>query len=147
MTLLEGLKKAQIEAAKAKDALRLSTLRLLSSAIQYREIEKRASLQETEIVGVIQTLCKQRREAIEQFEKGGRTDLVAKEKKELAILTEFLPPQLSREEVLAKARDVIRETGAQSQKEMGKVMKLLMEKLAGHADGSLVSSVVKELLQ
>lgn len=147
MTLLEGLKKAQLEAAKAKDALRLSALRLLSSAIQYREIEKRGPLQETEIVGVIQTLCKQRREAIEQFEKGGRTDLVAKEKKELEILMEFLPPQLSREEVLAKARDVIRETGAQSQKEMGKVMKLLMEKLAGHADGSLVSSVVKELLQ
>lgn len=147
MTILEGLKKASVEAAKAKDQVKLDTIRMASSAIHYREIEKRKPLDDAEILSVFSSLAKQRRESIEQFEKGGRLDLVAKEKRELEILLAFLPPQLAREQVMEKARQVIGELGAKSAQDMGKVMKALMKELAGQADGAVVGSVVKELLK
>ncbi|MBI2068426.1 MAG: GatB/YqeY domain-containing protein [Deltaproteobacteria bacterium] len=145
----ESLKKAQIEAAKARDQVRLDTIRMVISALKYRCIEKgkEKELELADVYSVLNSLCKQRREAIEKYEQGGRNDLVAKEKRELEILQSFLPPQLTKEEVMSKVREVIASTGAQSAKEMGKVMKVVMADLAGKADGSLVSSVVKELLK
>ena len=147
MNISDGLKKAAVEAAKARDQVKLDTVRMASSAIHYREIEKRSPLEEAEGMSVISTLCKQRKEAMEQFEKGGRADLVAKEKRELEILLSFLPPQLSRDEIAAKARQVIEAVGAKSRQDMGKVIKVLMKELAGKADGAMVSSVIGELLK
>ncbi len=147
MNISDGLKKAAVEAAKARDQVKLDTVRMASSAIHYREIEKRSPLEEAEGMSVSFPLCKQRKEAMEQFEKGGRADLVAKEKRELEILLSFLPPQLSRDEIAAKARQVIEAVGAKSRQDMGKVIKVLMKELAGKADGAMVSSVIGELLK
>lgn len=146
MTSLERLKSEAVAAAKAKDDLRLQTLRLASSALHYREIEKRGPLTEVEVSSVLLSLCKQRRESIEQFEKGGRMDLVSKERRELEILQEFLPKQLTREEVVTKAKGAIASLGASSAKDRGKVMKVLMGELKGQAEGSIISSIVGELL-
>lgn len=146
MTSLERLKSEAAVAAKAKDDLRLQTLRLASSALHYKEIEKRGPLTEVEVSGVLLSLCKQRRESIEQFEKGGRMDLVSKERRELEILQEFLPKQFTREEIVAKAKGTIASLGASSAKDRGKVMKVLMGELKGQAEGSIISSIVSELL-
>ncbi len=147
MSILEGLKKAAVEAAKAKDQVRLDAIRMATSAVHYREIEKRAPLSEAEISAVLQSLCKQRRESIEQFEKGGRSDLVAKETREIETLLAFLPRQLTREQVAEKARAVIQSLGATSPRDMGKVMKALTAELAGQADGGTISAVVREILK
>ncbi len=147
MSILEGLKKAAVEAAKARDQVKLDTLRMATSAIHYKKIEKRAPLDEVEMQGVLVSLCKQRRESIELFEKGGRAELAAKEKRELGILLSFLPTQLGPAEIRKKAEEVIQSLGAKSPQEMGKVMKALMKELAGQADGSVVSSVVRDLLK
>lgn len=146
-TIQEALKKVAIEAAKAKDQVKLDAVRMASSAIHYREIDKRAPLDEGETAQVLSSLCRERREAMEQFEKGGRADLVAKERRELEILLSFLPPQLSRDQVAEKARRIIQSLGATSRKDMGKVMKALMEELKGKADGSMMSTVIQELLK
>ncbi len=147
MSLKDDLKKASVEAAKARDQIWLDTIRSIQSGVHYKEIEKRSALNDTEILGVIKTLCKQRREAIESFEKGGRQDLADKEKREFAILEKFLPEQLSREEIEKIVRRVIGETGAKGPSDMGKVMKAALADLAGKADGKLVSEIVKGLLQ
>lgn len=146
MSLKEDLKKALVESAKAKDQVRLDTIRAIQSAIRYKEIEKRSELADPEIVSVIGSLCKQRRDSIEQFQKGGRQDLVDKESRELGILQEFLPEQLPREEIEKVIRKVIHETGAQGIKDMGPVMKAAVKELAGKADGKLVSDLVRSLL-
>jgi len=147
MSILEGLKKAAVEAAKARDQVKLDAIRMATSAIHYREIEKRSPLSETEEKSVLQSMCKQRREAIEQFEKGGRADLVAKETREIETLLAFLPRQLTREQVAEKARAVIQSLGVSSPRDMGKVMKALTPELAGQADGATISAVVRELLK
>ena len=133
-------------AMKAKDDLRLSAIRMVRSAIKNKEIEIRGDLTDQEIIEVLSTLVKQRRESIRMFMDAGRDDLVAKEEKELAILLEFLPQQLGRDEVAALVGKVIAECGAQGARDMGKVMKLLMPHVAGRADGKMVSELVKEQL-
>ena len=147
MALKEDLKKSLVTAAKAKDQVGLDTVRSVQSALHYKEIEKRGELTEAESFQVIGTLCKQRREAIEQFRKGGREDLVAKETRELEILQKFLPQQFSAAEVEEVVRRVIGELGAKGPADMGKVMKLVMPQVQGRADGGAVNRIVKESLQ
>lgn len=148
MSLKDDLQRALVDAAKARDQVRLDAIRSAQSAIHYREIEKkRGELTETEITAVIGTLCKQRRESIEQFQKGGRADLVAKEKRELEILEKYLPAQMSRPEVEKAVQRVIGELGAKGPGDMGRVMKAVMGELAGRADGKTVNEVVRSLLK
>jgi uncharacterized protein YqeY len=148
MALREDLKREMVEAMKAKDQLRLDTIRAIQSAIRYKEIEKKGVvLTEPEIVSVIGTLCKQRRESIDQFQKGGRADLAEKETRELEVLQKYLPAQLSRSEVETKVAAVIQELGITSPADMGRAMKEAMKRLAGQADGKVVSEVVSTLLK
>jgi uncharacterized protein YqeY len=134
------------DAMKARDEVRLSTIRLVRSAVRNREIDLKREMGDQEVIETISSLVKQRRESIRLFAEAGRDDLVAKEERELAILLTFLPQQLSREEVAELVVRVIGECGAQGGKDMGRVMKALMPHVAGRADGKLVSDVVKEKL-
>jgi len=133
-------------AMKSRDDLRLSTIRLIRSAIKNREIELRREFEDSEIIEVIASMIKQRRESIRLFIQGGRTDLVEKEEKELAMLLEFLPPQLERAELEDLVLKTIAECGAQGSKDLGKVMKALTSQVSGRADGKLVAEVVREKL-
>ena len=146
MALREKLSEDMKTAMKARDELRLSTIRMIRSAVKNKDIELKRELNEQEIVEVIATLGKQRRESIRLFTEAGRQDLVEKEEKELAVLLEFLPQQLSREEVAELVEKIVAESGAQGAKDMGKVMKALMPHIAGRADGKMVSDVVREKL-
>ncbi len=128
------------------DELGRSTLRLVMAAIKNAEIEKRRELGEGELLAIIGKEAKLRHESIAQFESGGRQDLVDRAKAELQILLAYLPEQLSREEIEAKARQIIEEVGATSPAQMGQVMRQLMPLMQGKADGKFVSQVVKELL-
>jgi len=131
---------------KAKDTAKVSTLRLLISEIKNKEIDKRGELTDDEILAVIQKAVKQRKESIEQYEKAGRSDLVEKEKKELEILEAYLPQPLSEEELEAIIDEAIKEAQATSVKDMGKVMKIVMPKVRGRADGKIVNQKVREKL-
>ena len=146
MSLRERLTDEMKDAMKAKDEVRLSTIRLVRSAVRNKEIDLKREIGDQEIIETISSLVKQRRESIRLFTEAGRDDLVAKEERELAILLSFLPQQLSREEVAELVVRVIGECGAQGGKDMGRVMKALMPHVAGRADGKLVSDVVKEKL-
>ncbi len=131
---------------KNKDAARVSTLRFLKSAMQNLAIEKRKGLEDDDIIAVIKKQAKQRKDSIEGFRQGNRMDLVEKEEIELRILEGYLPEELSRENIVLIVRQAIAESGAASIKEMGSVIKLVMAKAKGQADGSTVSAVVKEEL-
>jgi uncharacterized protein YqeY len=134
-------------AMKAKDAPRLSALRMLKAAVMNKGVEKGRDLEDAEVLQVVASLVKQRRDSIEQFEKAGRTDLVAKETGEIAVLEAYLPPAASAEEIDAAVAAAIAETGAASIKDMGKVMKAVMPRLAGkHADGRTVNEAVRRKL-
>ena len=146
MSIKDRLKSDLITAMKARDELKVSTLRLVSSSIKNREIDERKELDDEAVLAVLITAGKQRRESIEQYEKGGRPDLADKEKAELAIIQTYMPQQLSRDEVAAIVKETIAETGAAGAKDMGKVMKALMPKVKGKADGKLVNELVKEIL-
>jgi uncharacterized protein YqeY len=146
MSLKEKIKADLTEARKAKDALRVSTIRLLVSTIKNREIDARKELDDEGVLAVLLSAVKQRKESIEQFEGAGRTDLSDKEKAELAILQTYMPEQMGRDEVLALVKEAVSETGAEGPKDMGKVMKALMPKVKGKADGRLVNDLVKEAL-
>lgn len=140
---------AEMQAAmKAGNRERVSVIRLLIADAKNREIEKGSgqSLNEAELIEVIMTAMKQRRESIEQFTKGGREELAGKERRELEILQGFLPPPLSRGELEGLVRQAIQEAGAAEIKDMGRVMKAVMPRILGRADGSQVSGVVRELL-
>jgi uncharacterized protein YqeY len=139
---------ADIAAAmKARDAGRLSALRMVKAAIMNKGVEKGRDLEDAEVVQVITSLVKQRRDSIEQFSKAGRADLVDKETAEIAVLTEFLPPAATPEEVDAAVAAAIAETGATSAKDVGKVMKAVMPKLAGkNADGRTINEAVRRKL-
>lgn len=131
------------EAMRAKDAARLSTLRLLKSAVEYHKIEKKQEqLTDADVTAVIKKQVKQRQDSIEGFEKGGRTDLVEKEKAELVVLKSYLPEELSQSQVEEVVKATIAELGATTKTDMGKVMKAVQAKLAGRADNRLVSQVV-----
>ena len=134
------------QALRKKDATRTGTLRLLLSAISYAEIEKRGPLDDGGVIGVISKEAKKRRESIEAFKKGNRQDLVSKEEAELAVLAAYLPKQISRDEIVAAAREVIAAVGAKAPSDKGRVMSQLMPKLKGKADGQEISNVVSELL-
>lgn len=136
------------DAMRAGNQAKLSVIRLLRAAIKNREIEKGKDhpLTEQELLEVVVSGIKQRRDAIEQFAKGGRQDLVDKEQEEMAILNTFLPKPLTQEELIEKVKAVIRETGALGPKDMGKVMKALMPQVVGRIEGAAVSQVVKDLL-
>jgi uncharacterized protein YqeY len=146
MSLRQDIQKDIAVAMKSGDKERLSTVRMLLSAIKYKEVDAHRELNDEETIAVISTLVKQRQDSIEQFTKGNRMDLVEKETKELEVLRGYLPPQLSEAEV----RDIIKkaalETGAAGQKDMGKLMKLVMPQVKGKADGKLVNDIVKEIL-
>ncbi|MDE2987494.1 MAG: GatB/YqeY domain-containing protein [Chloroflexota bacterium] len=143
----EQLRSDLRDAMRAKDAPRRNTIRMVEAAIKNAEIEKRgAELAESDILAILQRQVKQRRESIEQFEKGGRDDLADNERVEIAIIEQYLPRQLSRSEVEVRARAVIEQVGASGPGDRGKVMGLLMRELRGEADGSLVNAVVGALL-
>ncbi|HKO61973.1 MAG TPA: GatB/YqeY domain-containing protein [Pyrinomonadaceae bacterium] len=134
-------------AMKAQEALRTSTLRMAKAALQNREIEKGGELDEEEMAKLLRSLVKQRRDSVEQYEKGGRQELADKEKAEIEILEQYLPQSATREEIEAVVATAIIETGATSMKDMGKVMKATQAALAGkNADGRTVSEVVKAKL-
>jgi uncharacterized protein len=134
-------------AMKAKDQPRLSALRMLKAAIMNKGIEKGHDLDDAEVLQVVASLVKQRRDSIEQFNKAGRTDLVNKETGEIKVLEQYQPPAASADEVEAAVIAAIAETGATSQKDMGKVMKAVMPKLAGKtADGKAVNEAVRKRL-
>ena len=148
MSLKEKLTADMKGAMKAKDAgkQRLSVIRLVRGAIRQLEIDGKKELQDEDVLGVISKEVKQRRDSIEDFKKGGRDDLVAAAEAEIAILMEYLPQQLSEDEVRNLVKEAIAASGAASPKDMGKVMKELMPKVKGRADGKLVNGIVKELL-
>ncbi|MBU3932874.1 MAG: GatB/YqeY domain-containing protein, partial [Proteobacteria bacterium] len=124
----------------------LSALRMLKNGLHNREIDLKRELNEGEFRQLLSSMVKQRKDSIEQFEKGGRMDLVEKEQAELKIIEEFLPAQLSEADLDAAITEAIRETGATSARDMGKVMKVLMPKLTGRADGKAVGEKVKARL-
>lgn len=146
MSLRQRLADEMKDAMKSRAELKLSVIRMVRSAVKNRDIEQRQELNDQEICEVIASLVKQRRESIRMFKEAGRDDLATKEEQELAILLDFLPQQLSREEVAALVDRTIAESGAESSGDMGKVMKLLMPQLSGRADGKLVSDLVKAKL-
>ena len=139
---------ADISAAmKARDAGRLSALRMLKAAVMNKEVEKGRTLDDAEVLQVVASLVKQRRDSIDQFSKAGRDDLVEKETQELGVLEHYLPPALSAGEIDAAVTAAIAESGASSPKDMGKVMKAVMPKLAGrNVDGKAVNDAVRRKL-
>jgi len=147
MSLKERIVSDLTAAMKSKDALRLSVLRMVKANIMNREIEKGAPLTDEEATKALQSLVKQRRDSVEQYEKAERQELADKEKAEIAVIEEFLPKAASREEIESAVAAAIHETGAASIREMGAVMKAVQAKLAGQsADGKTVSEIVKSRL-
>ncbi len=133
-------------AMRAKDTVRLGTIRLLLAAIKQKEIDERIELDDTAVSGIVEKLIKQRKDSISQFQAAGRDDLVAVEQAELVVLLAYLPEQLSAAEVEAAVVAAIAESGAASAKDMGKVMGLVKPKLAGRADMGQVSALIKARL-
>jgi uncharacterized protein len=147
MPLIEQLNKTLAEAMKARDQARLSPLRMLKAALMNREVERRRSLTEAEELQVVATLVKQHKESIEQFGKGGRQDLVDKEMAELAVLETYLPPEAAIDDLERIVSEVIAETGATTARDMGKVMKGVMARLAGaRVDGKAINELVRKRL-
>ncbi|MDD5171281.1 MAG: GatB/YqeY domain-containing protein [Syntrophales bacterium] len=146
MTFKAKIDQDMVTAAKGKDKITLSTLRLIKTALHNREIDLKRELNDTEFLQLLSSMVKQRKDSIEQFAKGGRTDLVEQETAELKIIQAFMPEQMSEEEILREIRKAIDETGAVNVKDMGKVMKILMPKLTGKADGKLLGEKVKAVL-
>lgn len=147
MTLEEKIEVDLKEALKARDAIRVSTLRMLKAGTKNLAIEKRVEkLEDKDVLSVISKQIKQHRDSIEGFTKGGRQDLVDKEKAELAILEAYMPKQLPPEQLRAIIKSTIEKVGAKSKADMGKVMKAVMEEVKGQADGKLVSQIVSEEL-
>jgi uncharacterized protein YqeY len=147
MTLSEQVQKDMIAAMKAKEELRLSTLRMVKSALKNKEIDKRAPLDEKEELQVLSTLIKQRKDSIEAFEKGNRPELAKKEADEIAIIEAYMPKAVSETDVITAVKATIAEMGSPTMKDMGTVMKNTMAKFAGaRVDGKLVSETVKKEL-
>lgn len=164
MSLKEKIQSDITHAQKTNDEIRLSTLRMLNAALQNASIQKRtklakggaadtktleaqSALTEDEMIKVVASEVKKRKESIESFEKGGRADLAKKELQELVVLQAYLPKQLSEQEVRLIIKDVIARVGATSQKDMGKVIKMVMEQVGNKAESSFVALAVKESLQ
>ena len=147
MSLSDTVSSDIAAAMKAKEPLRLSALRMLKAAIMNKSVEKGRDLDDGEVLQVVASLVKQRRDSIEQFSKAGRSDLVDKETGEIAVLNQYLPPAVTAEDLDAAVAAAIAETGATSPKDMGKVMKAVMAKLAGqNVEGRAVNETVRRKL-
>jgi uncharacterized protein YqeY len=146
MSLLDEIDHCFKTALKNQDRLKLSTLRLLKTALKNREVQEKRPLTEAEVVGVITSQVKQRRDSMTEFNKAGRSDLAQKEEEELRFLLSFLPQQLAAEEIRRELEGIILELQAAGPGDVGRVMKAAMAKLAGRADGKEVNRVAKELL-
>ena len=147
MSLKDQIIRDMTASMKAKEAARTSTLRMVKAALQNREIEKGGPLDDDELMKLLRSLVKQRRDSVEQYQKGGRQDLVDKEQAEIAVIESYLPPGASQAEIAQAVSEAIGETGATSMKDMGAVMKAVMTRLAGkNADGRMVSETVKSKL-
>jgi uncharacterized protein YqeY len=146
MTLKEELTDAMKTAMKARDNLRLSAVRMVLSAIKYREIDQKKELDDRDVIEVISTLVKQRRESIRMYQEGNRPELVEKEEAELATLLGFLPLQMSITEINELVAGIIREIEAHGMKDLGRVMKAVAPLTAGKADGKVVSDAVRSQL-
>jgi uncharacterized protein YqeY len=146
MSLQEQISAALKDAMRARDEVKMATLRLVLTAIKKREKEARSLLEDQEVISVITTQIKQRRESIEQYRQAGREDLAQTEESELQILQGYMPEQVSEEEISNTLDEIIAEVGAASMKDMGKVMKAAMAKLAGKAEGGAINAMVKEKL-
>lgn len=149
MDILKKINEDLITSMKSKDELKTTTLRMIKSAAKNAEIAKRGKgdLTEEDIMGVLSTMVKQRKESAEQYEKANRKDLADKENTEISIIQEYLPKQLTTEELDAIIKSTIQETGVTGMKEIGKLMKELMPKVKGKADGKLVNQRIKEILE
>lgn len=146
MDINKKINEEMVAAAKSQDKLRLSSIRMIKAALHNKEISLMRPLIDSEVLQLLSSMVKQRKDSIEQFAKGGRTDLVQKEEAELKVIQEFMPAQMSDEDVDALIQKTIEEAGAVSVKDMGKVMKILMPKLAGVADGKVAGEKVKAFL-
>jgi uncharacterized protein YqeY len=141
--IAHDMKKAMV----AKDKVRLTVTRLLRSEIKYKEIEKGAELSDEDVIAVLSSSLKRHKDSIEQFEKGGREDLVAREKAELEMIREYMPEQLEEAELSQVVDEAIREVDASAVSDLGRVMKVLMPKVMGRADGKKVNQLVSSRLQ
>ncbi len=146
MTLKERLDAELKTAMKEKDAVKVSTVRLLKSAIKYREIELAKALDDPEIQGVVASEIKRRRDSVEQYRAGNRPDLADREEAEIRVLQGYLPAQLTLDELRAKVDEVVRRVGASGPRDMGAVMKALVPEVQGRAEGKTVSELVKARL-
>lgn len=146
-TLKERINDDVKAAMRSKDKERLTTLRMILAAIKQKEVDERIELDDAQVLAVLDKMAKQHRDSIAQYEQAGRTDLVAKENQELAIVQEYLPTPLSEAEISQLIRQAIEETGAASMQDMGKVMAVLKPKLQGRADMGRISGLVKAELQ
>ena len=146
MSLKDRILQDVKDAMRAKDKPRLATIRLITAAIKQREVDERIELDDTQVLVVLDKMCKQRRESISQFEQAGRDDLAAQEKAELALIQEYLPEQLGEAEINGLIDAAMEQTGAASMKDMGKVMGQLKPKLQGRADMGAVSALIKARL-
>ena len=147
MSLKEQLTADMKEAMKNKEKDRLAVIRMVRGAIRQQEIDGQKELGEEDVIAVISKEVKMRRDSIEEFQKGGREDLVEKTQAEIDVLMPYLPAQLSEEEVKELVKTAVEQTGAATPKDMGKVMGVLMPKVKGRADGKMVNTIVKSFLQ
>ncbi len=146
MTLKETLSDDMKAAMRAKDSEKLATIRLINAAIKQREVDERIELGDDQVLSVIEKMIKQRKDSITLFEAGGRQDLADKEKSEIAVLAAYMPAQMSAAEVQAEVAAAVTQAGASGPQDMGKVMAVLKPKLAGRADMTAVSALVKAAL-
>ncbi len=149
MGISEQIQKDMVDAMRSRDELRLSTLRMAKAALENKKIDKRAPLDEAEVLQVLSTLIKQRRDSIEQFQKGGRQEMAAKEAAEIVLIEHYMPKAMGEEEITAAVKATIAEMGAPTIKEMGAVMKNVMAKLqatGARVEGKMVSESVKKQL-
>ena len=147
MSLKEQLTADMKEAMKNKEKDRLAVIRMVRGAIRQQEIDGQKELGEEDVLAVISKEVKMRRDSMEEFQKGGREDLVAKTQAEIDVLMPYLPAQLSEDEVRELVKAAVEQTGAATPKDMGKVMSVLMPKVKGRADGKMVNNIVKSFLQ
>jgi hypothetical protein len=146
MTLKETLSEDMKSAMRAKDSEKLATIRLINAAIKQREVDERIELGDDQVLSVIDKMIKQRKDSITQFEAGGRQDLADQEKSEITVLAAYMPAQMSEAEVQAEVAAAVTQAGASGPQDMGKVMAVLKPKLAGRADMTAVSALVKAAL-
>lgn len=146
MSLIERIDTDLKVAMKSSNKAAVSTLRLVKSSLKYKQIEKGGDLTDDEVVSVLSSLVKQRRDSIEQYEKGGRDDLASVEKNEIEIIQQYLPAQMSDEDIQAVINAAVEELGASGQKDIGNVMKAVMPRLKGRADGKKVNALVSKRL-